>query len=369
MINTPTPIAIIGLGMVADGHIAAYRALPDVNIVAVVDPRIERTREVAAKLNVPGFTSCEEMLRQVRPAIGCILSTVASHHPITEQLAGAGAHVLCEKPMTNNLQDALAMEQVCRRHGVQFMYGSSYRFLPTLVRAREIIASGAIGKVLLIEERGVTGQGADEFTPMSSAHYPNGTPGGGGFGIVDHGIHLLDIFPWLLGSPIQRVLGRGNHTGAEMRTEFAVLEHRCGALGWLVYDEGTVSSDMPWEGLFAQGLTWQHGIGFGGDPGQWIDEAASIRVHGTQGALRIYYYPNRLFLCQPSGTREIQVPAAAAPVHFGRQLQAFIDSLRRSERAPVDASIGIQALRALLAIYRSAESQHWESVSAVEANS
>jgi predicted dehydrogenase len=363
MIQTPVPIAIIGLGMVAEGHISAYLELPDVKIVAVVDPRAERTRDVASKLGVPGFASCAEMLAQVRPALGVVLSTVASHRQITEQLANAGAHVLCEKPMTNNLDDALAMAQACQRNGVQFMYGSSYRFLPTVMRARELVASGEIGKVVLIEERGVTGAGVDKFTPMSNAHYPEGTPGGGGFGIVDHGIHLLDVFPWVLGSSIRRVFGRGNYTGSQMKTEFAILEHECGALGWLVYDEATVTSDMPWEGLFAKGQTWQHGIGFGGDPGQWIGEAGSIRVHGTKGALRIYHYPNRLFLSLPSGTREIQVPAEAAPTHFGRQLQTFVGALRRSEMAPVGAGVGIRALSALLAIYRSAESQHWETVS------
>lgn len=362
MTNSPVPIAVVGLGMVADGHIAAYRELPDVKIVAVVDPRAERTREVAERLAVPGFTSCEAMLREVRPAIGCVLSTVASHRPNTELLANAGAHVLCEKPMTNNLQDALAMAKACERNGVQFMYGSSYRFLPTIIRARELIASGAIGDVVLIEERGVTGAGADKFTPMSSAHYPEGTPGGGGFGLVDHGIHLLDVFPWIVGSPIQRAFGRGNYSGGNMHTEYAVFQHDNGAMGWLVYDEATVSSDMPWEGVFASGLTWQHGIGFGGDPGQWVKEPASIRVHGTKGALRIYYYANRMFLCQPSGTREIRVPATAAPTHFGKQLQALVDAIRDSRVAPVGPAIGIQALQALLAIYRSAESKHWETV-------
>lgn len=360
--SSPVPVAVIGLGMVADGHLAAYREVPEVQIVAVVDPRVERTREVAARLGVRGFHSCEEMLRHLRPTIGCILSTVASHRENTELLANAGVHVLCEKPMTNNLDDARAMALACQRNGVQFMYGSSYRFLPTIARARELIASGAIGRIMLIEERGVTGSGADQFTPMSSAHYPHGTPGGGGFGIVDHGIHLLDVFPWLLGSPIRRAFGRGNHTGSSMNTEFALLEHECGALGWLVYDEATVSSDMPWEGLFASGLTWKHGIGFGGEPGDWLGEAASIRVHGTHGALRIYYYANRLFLSVPAGAREIQVSPAAAPTHFGRQLRAFVAALAESAAAPVGPAIGIQALNALMAIYRSAESQHWETV-------
>ena len=85
-------------------------------------------------------------------------------------------------------------------------------------------------------------------------------------------------------------------------------------------------------------------------------------MHGTKGALRIYYYANRLFLCLPSGTREVAVPATAAPTHFGRQLQTLVDALRQSQAAPVGAAIGIQALQALLAIYRSADLRRWESV-------
>jgi len=347
---------------VADAHIAAYLTLPEVKIVAVVDPRAERTRAIASKLGVPGFTDCASMLEQLHPVIGCVLSTVASHRPITEMLAAAGVHVLCEKPIANSVADALAMAHACARHPVEFMYGSSYRFLPAVSRARELIADGAIGKVRLVEERGVLGSGADNFTPMSSAHYPEGMPGGGGFGLVDHGVHLLDIFPWLINSPISRVLGRGNYTGGPMETEFAIAEHACGAIGMLTYDESSVSSDLPWEGVFSAGRNWKHGLGFAGDTGEWTPGASFLRVHGTQGALRIFHYANRLFLCLPGEVREIEVPAGAAPEHFGRQLRVFVQALKQGRPAPLGATVGVQALKALLAVYESAKSNSWTTV-------
>jgi predicted dehydrogenase len=364
--NTPTPVrvAIIGLGAVAEAHIAAYLALPEVEIVAVVDPRPERTAEVAARLSAPGFLTCAEMLEQIKPDIGCVLSTVASHRPITEQLANAGVHVLCEKPMTTSLEDALAMAEACRRNGVEYMYGSSYRFLPAVQLARRMIAEGVIGDVLLLEERVVTGAGAAAFKPMSSAHYPEGTPGGGGMGLVDHGVHLLDIFPLLTGSPITRAIGRGNRTGGPMRTEFALVELANGAIGSLIYEEGTVGSDMPWEAVFSMGRSWKDGQGFAGDTGEWTPAAGSIRVHGTRGALRIFHYPNKLFLCEPGGVREIAVPEGAAPDHFGAQLASFIAALRASEPSPVGAATGIQAVKTLLAIYRSEQTGQWTDVEA-----
>ncbi len=358
----PTSVAIIGLGAVADSHIAAYDALSEVEIAAVVDPRADRTREVAAKLGVPGFTDCAAMLEQVIPVIGCVLSTVSSHRSNTEMLAAAGVHVLCEKPIANTLEDAHAMLRACERHSVQFMYGSSYRFLPAVIKARELIAAGVIGKVRLIEERGVVGTGIENFMQMSSAHYPEGTPGGGGFGLVDHGVHLLDIFPWLLGSPIRRVLGRGNYTGGAMETEFAITEHECGAIGMLTYDESSVGSDLPWEGVFSPGLNWKHGLGFAGHTGEWTPGASFIRVHGTRGALRVFHYANRLFLCLPGEVREVELAAGAAPEHFGRQLRAFIAALEQNQPAPLGAAVGVRALTALLAVYQSAKTNSWAAV-------
>lgn len=362
MNTSSVSVAVIGLGSVADSHITAYRALPDVKIVAVVDPRPDRTRQVAEKLGVPGFTSTADLLRQVKPTIGCVLSTVSTHRPITEMLADAGVHVLCEKPMANRVEDALAMAQACERSGVQFMYGSSYRFLPAVNRARALIAEGAIGKVRLIEERGVTGSGEKNFKPMPSGHYPEGQPGGGGFGLFDHGIHLLDIFPWLLDSPIRKVMGRGNYTGRPMEPEFAIFEHENGTIGSLTYDESTVPSELPWEGVFSHGRGWKDGIGFAGHTGEWAHAASVIRVHGTQGALRLFHYANRLFLCLLNEVREIEVPEPAAPEHFGRQLQSFIDALKQGKPAPLGTAIGVQALKALLAIYRSGETGSWQTV-------
>lgn len=359
MSKTSIPVAIVGLGAVAESHLAAYQDLPDIDVMAVVDPRVDRVQEVSRRLAVPGFLDCTQMLETVRPRIACVLSTVASHRALTEQLAAAGVHVLCEKPIANRVDDAVAMKEACVRSGVQFMYGSSYRYLPAVMKARELIASGAIGKVRLIEERGVVGEGADKFIPMSAAHYPTGTPGGGSFGLFDHGVHLLDVFPWLVGSPVRRVLGKGNYTGRAVQPEFAMLEHECGALGMLTYDESTVSSDLPWEGLFSHGRSWVNNEGFVGAAGQWSPGASFIRVHGTQGALRIFHYANRLFLSTPGEVREISLSAGAAPEHFGRQLRAFVQALDRSLPAPSGIDLGIDALKILLQIYESAESRRW----------
>jgi predicted dehydrogenase len=359
MSQVQVSVAIIGLGAVAEAHIAAYQNLSIVKIVAVVDPRRERTAEVAQRLGAAGFASCEEMLQAIKPQVACVLSTVATHRIITEALARAGVHVLCEKPMTTNLEDAQAMQQICAQHNVQFMYGSSYRYLPAVRLARDLIAQGEIGTVLTMEEKCVGGKGLDQYKPMSEAHYPVGTPGGGAMGLVDHGIHLFDIFPWLINSPIRKVMGRGDRTGEPSATEFAVFEHLNGAISTVLYEERTFSSDMPWEGVFSMGRTWKDGLGFAGLPGEWTPGAGSLRIHGTRGALRVFHYPNKLFMSTAAGVREIAVPDSAAPVHFEHQLQAFLQAIKNREPSPVPVQVGIDAVKTLLAVYQSQQTQSW----------
>ena len=354
-------VALIGLGAVAEPHLIAYQAL-GINIVGVVDPRQARREEIAARYNVTAHPSAEALLREVRPDIACILTPASTHRRLTEQCASAGAHVLCEKPMAVTLEDAHAMANVCERARVGFFYGSSCRYLPAMIEARRLIAAGAVGTVRLITEQMIGGRGSDSFTPMSTLHYPDGGPGGGGYGMVDHGIHLLDIFPWLCGSPISAIFGRGDRTGAAARPEFAIMTFASGSMGTLLYDGSTFPTELASEGAYSQARQWQHEHGWMGETGQWESAPGTLRVYGSAGSLRIHHYANQLFLTDRNGSREIHVSYGTAPWHFGAQLAAFLDSLIHEKPSPTSADDGIRALSALLAVYVSEKCGQWQSV-------
>jgi predicted dehydrogenase len=344
-------LGIIGAGTVAEPHIEACLQLDCVEIVGVAEPRAKRREEVSAQFGLPAFETCTQLLDAARPDIVCVLTPASTHRDITEECARAGAHVLCEKPMAHTLEDALAMERACRQHAVQFCYGSSYRHLPAVREARRLIAEGAIGAVRLLLEEVITGEGASSFRPLSATHYPMGGPGGGGYGLVDHGIHMLDILPWLCDSSISTVFGRGDRTGATARPEFALLGLTTGALGVLLYDGSTWPLELPAEGLFSQGREWIDQRGWVGPRGSWDPHPGNIRVYGSKGSLRIYHYANRLFLNGDDGLREQELPPGATPAHFGAQLRHFCQELDSGAAPSCGAETGIQALAALSAIY------------------
>jgi predicted dehydrogenase len=362
-LNRPK-VALIGLGAVAEPHLIALESLDSIRVVGGVDPRAARRSEFFERFGLRGFESVADLLAQSKPDIACLLTPASTHRALTEQCAKAGVNVLCEKPMAVTVEDAVAMRDVCEQSKVSFFYGSSYRFLPAVRMAKSLIESGAIGEVRLVVEHLLTGEGAESYRPLSSSHYPVGGPGGGGYGLVDHGIHLLDVIPWMCGSPITSVLGRGDRTGAKSRPEFALIGMRNGADGIVLYDGSTRSLDLPWEGIFSEGRQWIDGRGWVGECGQWERGAGSIQVYGSEGALRIFHYANRLFINRSDKCEELSVGTGATPYHFGRQLEQFCDNLRRHEAPATPAVDGIRALRVLHAIYESELAGQWQIVEA-----
>lgn len=348
-------VGVIGLGEVAELHLEAYRDLDGIEVVAGADPRQERLNEIAGRWGIRGYGDYEEMLDKEKLDIACVLTPASSHAKITRDVAKHRVHVLCEKPLALTLDDAAAMIDTCRDEGVGLCYGSSYRFLPPVVKARELVGQGRLGRVTLLMEVLVGGRGRRCHQELSHHHYPTGGPGGGGMGLVDHGIHLMDVLPWLAGAEVETVVGRGNRSGAAPGPEFLTMTLDNGAVAHLVYNDATFASDMPQEGMFSWGRSWD--VQGNLVPGRgWDEHPQSIRIHGEEGALRIFYYANKLFFFAENTREQVRVPDRPLPSNFGLQMLSFARSIERGEEPEVTGADGMKALRVLLAAYESQES-------------
>jgi predicted dehydrogenase len=129
-----------------------------------------------------------------------VLATPHSLH--REQVisaARAGKHVFCEKPLALSAADAKAMLEACNRTGVQLAVGHNRRFWPAMQRLKQLVAGGALGRLLHIE-----GHNSNENSNRVSGGWrtsPAESPGGGFTGA---GLHVLDSFVYLFG-PVRRV--------------------------------------------------------------------------------------------------------------------------------------------------------------------
>jgi len=342
-------VGLVGYGAVAQLHFAAYQTLTDVSVVAVADTDESKLDNARAETGAACYASVAEMLRHESLDVACILTPAASHEGVTTECAMAGVHVLCEKPMALSVESCDRMIHVCRTHRVRLSYGASYRYLPAIVRAREVVQSGEIGDVLLLRESSVGGRGVEHRGTLSDDHYPRGGPGGSGMGLVDHGIHLIDTFSWLLNSRVRRAVGRGNISGGDQKPEFAILEYENSALGFLLYEDGTFASDLPSEGLFSWGSGWD--ADGPTTAGTWSAHPGCIHIHGTRGSLRVFHYANALFHRGPGSIRQLPVDNAPAPLNFAAQLKALTDAIRTDTATPVPGEVGAEACRTLLQIY------------------
>jgi UDP-N-acetyl-2-amino-2-deoxyglucuronate dehydrogenase len=345
-------VGIVGFGAVARIHVNAYRNCEHVEIVSVADNDAARLEQARGELDVSGYASLQDLLRAGVPDVVCVLTPPASHEVLVCVAAQAGAHVLCEKPMSLSVAACERMIEVCKAHNVRLGYGASYRYLPALQTAREMILRGDIGEVRVLREYAVGQWAGSARGTLGFGHYPKGGPGGSGMGLCDHGIHLIDVFPWLMDSVTVAASGRGNIAGEPQGPEYAHLEYANGAVGQLLYEDGTFSTTLPGEGAFAWGGGWNVGNSAAmALSGAWNPDPGCIHVHGSSGSLRIYHYANLLYRRAAAGAQQIRVPDRPMPQNFALQLEAFVEALRNGAPVPVPGEVGLEAVRTLLGIY------------------
>jgi predicted dehydrogenase len=347
----PARVALIGQGGVGRLHLAAYRSLPQVRVVALVDMQAPDLDDLAVSVGARAYRDAAAMLAAERPEIACVLTPAATHAGLTILCAANGAHVLCEKPMALTLAECERMIAACDAAGVRLGYGASYRFLPAMIAARALIRQGAIGEVMLMREAIIGGAGLAGRHDMGPAHYPPGSPGGSGWGMVDHGVHLIDAAMWLTGSPITDVYGRGNISGGAPGVEYLVAHLADGSVAQLTYEDGTFATELPGEGVFSQGGGWD--ISGPVRPGDWTAQPQTIHVHGSSGALRILQYANLLYLRDGDGLRNVPLPPPLANGQFAAQLAAFVRDIASGGAEVPDGRDGTRALRVLDGLYRS----------------
>lgn len=329
----------------------AVKLSETVKLVGICDRDPARASAEAAEFGVRPYTDYQELLADSALDLAMVLTPASTHREIVEAALDRGVHVFCEKPLATTMDDARAIERTCSGADASFFYGASYRYLPAISRARALIQDGAIGDILLMTEQAVGGHGLAHFQELPAAHYPAGGPGGPPMSVIDHGIHLADIFNWFAASPVTDVTGRGLVAGGGAGVEYLVARYANGAIGHLLYNAATYSTALPQEGIFHAGDGWNmHGEWIGA--GSWDQSSCRLDVYGTHGSLRIHPYANALFLIDEEGLQKISLQGSASPGHFAAQIEACACAILREEPPPVGIEAALAALEMVLSVYR-----------------
>ncbi|MCW3768452.1 Gfo/Idh/MocA family oxidoreductase [Paenarthrobacter sp. PAE-2] len=200
-------VAVIGAGMAGKAHAAAYRTasalyspvLPQVRLVSIGDVNAEFGSVAARRF---GYERNDASWQAIAEAddIDVVSVVIANplHREVVEGLLAAGKHVLCEKPLSDTLEDARAMAGAARAaeaRGNLARIGFTFRRTPGIAYIRELIRNGVLGNILHFSGRYWTDYGFSTSAPMSWRY--RGGPGSGA--LADVGSHLTYVSEFLCG--------------------------------------------------------------------------------------------------------------------------------------------------------------------------
>lgn len=163
-------VAVIGMGPIGNLHADIYKAEALSDLVAVCDIIPDRARAAGERLGVPWFTSTPKMLAAVKPDI-CSVATggyeyASDHAEPAIQALEAGCHVLCEKPISNELIPAAKMVSTARERGLCLGVDFNHRFTPAARAARQWVDEGRLGDLLFVNMALWIGRPRDEESPF-----------------------------------------------------------------------------------------------------------------------------------------------------------------------------------------------------------
>ena len=332
---------IIGAGLIADFHAKAIGDITNAKLIGCCDKMPEKAKKLTDKYDARVFMDYQEMLDSDDIDIVTIATPSGFHAEPTIAAAGAGKHVICEKPLEITLERIDSMIAAHKKSGTYLGGIFPYRFNDMMTPIREAINSGRLGKITY----------AGIYVPWwrTDEYYKDSWHGtwklDGGGALMNQSIHMVDMLCDLMPS-IESVQAYTAALGHKIETEdtaASAIRYTNGALG-IIY--GTTAS---YPGQFRR-------FEITGTKGTIINVENSITVWQFADEKPEDKDVLEKF-GQISGGGGVSDPAAISYENHTRNFRAFLDALEAGEDFWIDGSEARKAVEVILAIYKSAKEQ------------
>jgi predicted dehydrogenase len=223
-------ILIAGLGSIGRRHFRNLVALGEKDIILYRTNRSTLPDDELA--GYPVETDLAEALKKHRPQAVIVSNPTALHMDVAIPAAQAGCAILLEKPISNDLARVDELRQAAAQSGSKILVGFQFRYHPTLNKARELIAAGAIGKVLTVHAH--WGEYLPGWHPWEDYRQSYAARQDLGGGVIVTLTHPLDYLRYLLGEVRELWSFNGHISPLEMDVEDVAeigLKFASGAIG------------------------------------------------------------------------------------------------------------------------------------------
>ncbi len=268
-----------------------------------------------------------------RDDVDCVVVATPNkyHAPISIAALEAKKHVICEKPLARNPEEARAMIEAARRNGVFLKTGSNLRYFSNVRKAKELIDGGAIGKPLFV--RGWIGH--DGKKVLHTWNVDRETAGGGT--MLDNGAHILDLFRWFVGD--------FSECTGHVATLHMPIEVEDNGMGIFRAEDGKLafiqSSWTEWSGYMYMEV-------YGSDGSVIIDNRGEKSVNSGKWAVT-----STTALTAKDGARQIFDYSAEPPRSYELELKDFISCVADGRQPMASGHDGKKVVEMVHAIYES----------------
>lgn len=299
-------VAVVGVGFWGQNHVRLLSHMPNARLLGVHDVDRVRAQQVSVRFGVEKYDRLVDLLRVKGLDAVCICTQTQAHGTVAERALEARKHVFLEKPMTGDSTQAARLVRLAGRNGTVLMVGFVERFNQSVRKARELVASGQLGKIILVGARRV----------MRWARRT------GDVGVVrDVAIHDIDAMMSILDSEIREVYASVGsiHRGLEDYAQ-VMLSLENGATGFV---------DANW-------LTPR--------------KIRSLVVTGTEATFSLDYLTQEYMVEDQKGSFR---PAVTWQEPLKLELEHFINCVLSGRKPEVPGEDGVRALRVCDAILES----------------
>ena len=331
-------IGIIGAGkIVRVRHLPETVSNPGAEVAAVCDILPERVKELAQKYGCKAYTDYKKLINDPNIDAVIVAATNTTHAEMTIGALKQGKHVLCEKPMATTLHDAAQMIIAAQETGKKLMIAHNQRFEPANVKAREIIQSGKLGKVLTFTS--VFGHPGSEFWAMDGVNtwfYRKNITGLGVLG--DLAVHKLDLVRWILDDEYVEAVAFLD-TLTKKYPDGRLIDVEDNALCLLKTQKGALGNVI---------ASWTY-----------LKEDNSTKIYCEGGVIEIYgdpvfplvvHYDHQTAEYHALGKKSTNVEQVKSGI-----IDAFVDAVIQDQPVPISGIEGYKALAAVMACQEAAE--------------
>jgi predicted dehydrogenase len=328
-IHDPLGFAIVGCGLIGRKRATALGSVPGAALLYACDLEGVRAADLA-KL-APGCVPISDFRQALSdPTIGAVIVATlnASLAPIALAAAAAGKHVLVEKPGALSVTELKGVRDAAVASGVRVRLGYNHRYHPSLLKARELIDSGAVGPLMFLRAR--YGHGGRKGYDREWRADPRQSGGGE---LIDQGVHLIDLAGWFLGD-FSVIEGHATTSFWDMKVDdnaFLSLRTAAGQTAWLH------ASCTEWKNLFSLEIYGRTG------------KLAIDGLGGSYGVERLVYY-KMLPQMGPPEIHPWEYPGGDES--WKVETLAFMDDIRQGREPSPGLREGIRTLEIVEAIYR-----------------